>query len=121
MTKKTQMKLRKILTLVSCAVLLVCMTVVGTIAYLTSTTEAVNNTFTYGEIKGQRSFANRAGVNVLLYVGDEDVYLYSAMKGTRGFMETAFNGWCRSRGIDPETVSPPNPDAMTWFNEPVED
>ena len=78
-------------------------------------------TFTYGEIKGQRSFANRAGVNVLLYVGDEDVYLYSAMKGTRGFMETAFNGWCRSRGIDPETVSPPNPDAMIWFNEPVDD
>lgn len=77
--------------------------------------------FTYDQIKGQRSFANRAGINVMLYVGDEEVYLYSILKGTRGFMQTAFNGWCASRGIDPEEVSPPNPDNMIWFNEPVDD
>lgn len=50
MTKKTQMKLRKILTLVSCAVLLVCVTVVGTIAYLTANTKPVKNTFTVGNV-----------------------------------------------------------------------
>ena len=80
-----------------------------------------SRTFTYGEIKGQRSFANRAGINVLLYVGEDEVYLYSAMKGTRGFLQTAFNGWCLSRGIDPEEVSPPNPENMIWFNEPVDE
>lgn len=80
-----------------------------------------SQTFTYDQIRGQRSFANRAGVNVLLYAGDEDIYLYSAMKGTRGFMQTAFNGWCIANGIDPEEVSPPNPENMIWFNEPVED
>lgn len=49
MTRKTQKKLRKLLTLVSCAVLLVCVTVVGTVAYLTSTTKTVTNTFTVGK------------------------------------------------------------------------
>lgn len=50
MTRKTQKKLRKILTLVSCAVLLVCVTVVGTIAYLQDQTETVTNTFTVGNV-----------------------------------------------------------------------
>lgn len=50
MTRKTQKKLRKLLTLVSCAVLLVCVTVVGTVAYLTSTA-SVENTFTTGKVK----------------------------------------------------------------------
>lgn len=50
MTRKTQKKLRKILTLVSCAVLLVCVTVVGTIAYLQQTTNIVTNTFTVGNV-----------------------------------------------------------------------
>lgn len=80
-----------------------------------------SQTFTYAQIKGQRSFANRAGVNVLLYAGEEDIYLYSAMKGTRRFMQTAFDGWCLAHGIDPDEVSPPDPNSMIWFNEPVED
>ena len=50
MTKKTQ-KLRKVLTLAACAVLLVCVTVVGTVAYLTSTTGVVTNTFSVGDVK----------------------------------------------------------------------
>lgn len=50
MTRKTQKKLRKLLTLVSCAVLLVCVTVVGTVAYLTAK-ETVTNTFVVGNIQ----------------------------------------------------------------------
>lgn len=45
------MKLKKILTLMCCAVLLVCISVGATLAYLTSTTEVVNNTFTVGQVK----------------------------------------------------------------------
>lgn len=48
MTKKTQ-KLRKVLTLAACAVLLVCVTIVGTVAYLTSD-DSVTNTFTVGNV-----------------------------------------------------------------------
>lgn len=45
------MKTRKILTLVACAVLLVAITVVGTMAFLNDTSETVTNTFTVGDIK----------------------------------------------------------------------
>lgn len=44
------MKLKKILTLACCAVLLVCISVGATVAYLTSTDEVVN-TFTVGAVK----------------------------------------------------------------------
>ena len=49
MTKKTQ-KLRKVLTLAACAVLLVCVTIAGTVAYLTSD-DTVTNTFTVGKVE----------------------------------------------------------------------
>lgn len=43
-------KLRRALMLVACAVLLVCLSVGATLAYLTSTTEVVENTFTVGKV-----------------------------------------------------------------------
>lgn len=49
MTHKNNKKLRKLLTLVCCAALLVCVTIAGTVAYLTSTDE-VKNTFTVGQV-----------------------------------------------------------------------
>lgn len=48
MTRKNSKKLRKFLTLFCCAALLVCMTIAGTVAYLTST-DTVENTFTVGD------------------------------------------------------------------------
>lgn len=50
MTHKNNKKLRKLLTLVCCAALLVCVTIAGTVAYLTST-DTVTNTFTVGQVK----------------------------------------------------------------------
>lgn len=44
-------KLKKTLVLVCCAALLVCISVGATLAYLTSKTEVVNNTFTVGKVK----------------------------------------------------------------------
>ena len=44
-------KLRRILLLVSCAVLLISLSVGATLAYLTSQTGTVTNTFTVGEVK----------------------------------------------------------------------
>lgn len=49
MTKKTQKKLRKALLLISCAALLVCITVGVTVAYLTDKAE-VKNVFTVGKV-----------------------------------------------------------------------
>lgn len=50
MTRKNSKKLRKFLTLFCCAALLVCMTIAGTVAYLTSQ-DTVTNTFTVGNVK----------------------------------------------------------------------
>lgn len=44
-------KTKKIVALVLAAVMLVCTTVAATVAYLTSTTEVVENTFTVGDVK----------------------------------------------------------------------
>ncbi|MBR4036564.1 MAG: SipW-dependent-type signal peptide-containing protein [Oscillospiraceae bacterium] len=44
-------KTKKIVALVLAAVMLVCTTVAATVAYLTSTTEVVENTFTVGNVK----------------------------------------------------------------------
>ena len=74
--------------------------------------------FTYDQIRGQRSFANRAGLNVMLYVGQEEVNLYSSMNGAQNFMRAAFNGWCKSRGLEPDESLAPNPGNMIWFPEP---
>lgn len=49
MTRKNSKKLRKFLTLFCCAALLVCMTIAGTVAYLTSQ-DTVTNTFTVGKV-----------------------------------------------------------------------
>jgi len=49
MTKKTQKKLRKALLLISCAALLVCITVGVTVAYLTDDAK-VTNTFSVGKV-----------------------------------------------------------------------
>lgn len=50
MPRKNSKKLRKFLTLFCCAALLVCMTIAGTVAYLTSQ-DTVTNTFTVGNVK----------------------------------------------------------------------
>lgn len=72
--------------------------------------------FRYADITGQRSFLARSGVNILLYVGGEEVALYTAMQGLKPFLETAFRAWCKSRDVDPDTV-PTNPDYFSYFPE----
>ena len=54
----------------------------------------------------------------MLYVGQEEVNLYSSMNGAQNFMRAAFNGWCKSRGLEPDESLAPNPGNMIWFPEP---
>lgn len=73
-------------------------------------------TFSYGEIRGQRSFLARSGVNIILYAGEDELSLYAAMKGLQPFLQTAFDGWCQATGTDPDTVEN-NPDLLVFFPE----
>ncbi len=61
-------------------------------------------TYRYEQITGQKAFLNKSGVNVLLYVGEEEVQLYGAMQGMEDFLLFAFRRWCEENGKDPEEV-----------------
>lgn len=73
--------------------------------------------FRYSQIKGQRSLLTRGGVNTILFVGDEEINLYSAMQNLNAFLSKAFFKWCAARGIDPDSVKN-NPRMATYFPDP---
>ena len=73
--------------------------------------------FRYSQIKGQRSLLTRGGVNTILFVGDEEINLYSAMQNLNAFLSKAFFKWCAEKGIDPDTVEN-NPRMATYFPDP---
>ena len=73
--------------------------------------------FRYSQIKGQRSLLMRGGVNTILFVGDEEINLYSAMQNLNAFLSKAFFKWCAARGIDPDSVEN-NPRMATYFPDP---
>ena len=73
--------------------------------------------FRYSQIKGQRSLLTRGGVNTILFVGDEEINLYSAMQNLNAFLSKAFFKWCAVRGIDPDSVEN-NPRMATYFPDP---
>ena len=73
--------------------------------------------FRYSQIKGQRSLLTRGGVNTILFVGNEEINLYSAMQNLNPFLKTAFFRWCEAKHIDPDSVEN-NPRMFTWFPDP---
>ena len=73
--------------------------------------------FRYSQIKGQRSLLTRGGVNTILFVGNEEINLYSAMQNLNAFLSKAFFKWCAARGIDPDSVEN-NPRMATYFPDP---
>ena len=46
--------------------------------------------FRYSQIRGQRSLLTRGGVNTILFVGKEEINLYSAMQNLNAFLSKAF-------------------------------
>ena len=73
--------------------------------------------FRYSQIRGQRSLLTRGGVNTILFVGKEEINLYSAMQNLNAFLSKAFFKWCAAKGIDPDSVEN-NPRMATYFPDP---
>ena len=73
--------------------------------------------FRYSQIRGQRSLLTRGGVNTILFVGKEEINLYSAMQNLNAFLRKAFFKWCAAKGIDPDSVEN-NPRMATYFPDP---
>lgn len=73
--------------------------------------------YSYRDIKGQQLYVVTGGnVVVELHMTDgRTVNLQSAMTGVYPFLDTAFAGWCRQRGIRPEDCPFHDTDNSCWF------
>ena len=71
----------------------------------------------YKEIRMQQLYLVQGG-NVIIELHLTDgttVSLQSNMDGVYPFLDTAFAGWCRQTGTDPETCCFHNPNNHWWF------
>lgn len=85
--------------------------------FLYKTLRGGKKEFHYSQIRGQRSLMTRGGINTILFVGDEEINLYSSMQNLNAFLNKAFYRWCAAKGIDPDSVEN-NPRMFTWFPDP---
>lgn len=73
--------------------------------------------YRYSQIRGQRSVLTRSGVNSILFVGKDEINVYSTMQNLNAFLSKAFYKWCQVRQIDPAEIEN-NPRMFTWFPDP---
>ncbi len=70
----------------------------------------------YGDIVSQQLYRSGRTVIIELQLSDgKTVDLQSGMSGVYAFMDQAFAGWCRQKGIDPADCPFHDPDNSCWF------
>ena len=89
----------------------------GENSFLYKTLRGGKKEYRYADIRGQRSLMTRGGINTILFVGGDELNLYSAMQNLNPFLKTAFFRWCEAKHIDPDSVEN-NPRMFTWFPDP---
>ncbi len=72
-------------------------------------------TYRYAQIQGQRVGISRRAVCLVLCLGQEEVVLRGNMLGFLPFLDVAFAGWCRQKGLDPAAQTWHDPTAYQWF------
>lgn len=77
------------------------------------------NTYRYEQIQGQRVGISRHAVCLVLCLGQEELVLRGNMLGFGSFLEAAFAGWCRQKGLDPTAQAWHDPTAYQWFPDQV--
>ncbi len=73
--------------------------------------------YSYGQIQGQKLYLVQGGnIVVELHMDDGSaVSVQSAFDGVYPFLDTAFAGWCRQTGRDPEQCPFHDPSQSLWF------
>ena len=89
----------------------------GEDGFLYKTLRGGKKEYRYKDIRGQRSVMTRGGINTILFVGKDEINLYSAMQNLNPFLKHAFFRWCEANGIDPDSIEN-NPRMFTWFPDP---
>ena len=77
--------------------------------------------YRYADIRSQKLYIITGGSVVveLHLAGGKAVSVQSNMDGAYPFLDAAFAGWCRAKGIDPESCTFHDPSNHLWF--PQED
>lgn len=72
--------------------------------------------YRYDQIRYQRIYDIRGTICVALTMDDgREVALYANMQGLAPFLDTAYLGYCRQRGLDPEKADFYDPGNSKWF------
>lgn len=73
--------------------------------------------YSFADIQGQKLYRVTGGSVVIeLYLHDgRTVSLHSTMKGVYPFLDTAFDGWCRQKGMASEDCPFHDPQNSCWF------
>ena len=79
-------------------------------------------TYRYGQIRSQKLYTTTGGsIIVELHMDDgKAVSLQSTMEGMYPFLDKAFEGWCRQKGINPESCEFHDPANSLWFPTEVD-
>ena len=74
-------------------------------------------TYSFGDIRMQKLYVITGGsIVVELHMADgNSVSVQSTMNGAYPFLDTAFNGWCRQKGINPNSCEFHDPANHLWF------
>ena len=75
-----------------------------------------SKTYTFGQITEQQLLMTRGGICIELFFDDgRDTDLYANMEGVYDFMDAAFAGWCREKGVTAEDCPWYDPANSCWF------
>lgn len=77
--------------------------------------------FRYAQILGQRVSIARRSVCLVLCTEAGNVVLQNNMQGFTRFLEAAYAGWCRQKGLDPQGQSWHDPADYRWFPDQPDD
>lgn len=71
----------------------------------------------YGEIQTQQVYLLQGGnIMVELHLQDGDsVQIQLRMQGAESFLDKAYSGWCRQKGVEPQDCDFHDPQNSCWF------
>lgn len=91
-------------------------------SFLVASFRKQDRVYQFRDIREQKLYlVQGGGIIIDLYMTDGTaVSLQSTMEGVYPFLDTAFAGWCRQKGIDPEACDFHDPSNSLWFPQSQE-
>lgn len=85
-------------------------------SFILSTFSKKSLTYRYSQIRSQQLYNVSGNTVIELHMTDgKNISLQAAMPGIYDFMDTAFSGWCKQKGIDPAACDFYDPENSCWF------